>query len=156
MFESAEEIHRPHGAEGRADPTRRLYSMRSHTEVFVGLQYLGINQAKMNPIALSDELVSILVAGFYRCMRNHTYLQREAAGFHPSSLSRLEAGLQVHTSRPDNVSLLLPNLNERFEKAVSNVANLATTMSRRHGRSSRPARPRDLAPPKFRWRERFL
>ena len=40
MFESAEEIHRPHGAEGRADPTRRLYSMRSHTEVFVGLRYL--------------------------------------------------------------------------------------------------------------------
>src|SRR5262245_7127808 len=125
--------------------------MRSHTEVFVGLQYLGINQAKMNPIALSDELVSILVAGFYRCMRNHTYLQREAAGFHPGSLARLEAGLQAHTSRPDKLLLLLPNLKECLEKAVSNLANLAITMWRRHGRSSRPAQARDLATPKFRW-----
>lgn len=37
---------------------------------------------------------------------------------------RLEAEIKAHTSKSDTLSLLLPNLKERFEKVVYNLANL--------------------------------
>ena len=37
---------------------------------------------------------------------------------------RLEAEIKAHTSKSDNLALLLPNLRERFEKVVSNLANI--------------------------------
>lgn len=86
-FEYAKSIHIPHAIEGWADEhvTHPSYMYPEPYRRFSWLQYL--KESTRIPIALVNEVVWVRgTMGLYRCMRNHTSLQREAAGFHPGSL----------------------------------------------------------------------
>lgn len=67
------------------------------------------------------ELVNIMDAIKHGILTPTTKAELQKA---EAERNRLEAEIKAHISNSDNLSLLLPNLKERFEKVVSTLANL--------------------------------